>query len=47
LQKEEVEVRSLVEDIQQIMTEEFHDKGVELNRYAVVFLLPLFVGVVL
>ncbi len=30
LQKEEVEVRSLVEDIQQIMTEEFHDKGVRL-----------------
>jgi two-component system, NtrC family, sensor histidine kinase HydH len=28
LQKEEVEIRSLVEDIQQIMAEEFHDKGV-------------------
>jgi len=30
LQKEEVEVQALVEDMQQIMTEEFHDNGVRL-----------------
>jgi signal transduction histidine kinase len=30
LQKEEVEVRALVEDIQQITAEEFHDNGVRL-----------------
>jgi signal transduction histidine kinase len=30
LEKEEVDVRALVEDIQQMMAEEFHDKGVRL-----------------
>jgi two-component system sensor histidine kinase HydH len=30
LQKEEVEVQTLVEDMQQMMTEEFHDNGVRL-----------------